>query len=85
MKKTHTPEFASKSEMRRAAVQSPVTMAAAFDSMKQDRDRLREVNAELMYFVAKVSRSACLDQVTGDTCHCFACDANRLLAKANHD
>ena len=37
---------------------------------------------EIQMFLEKISRSACLDQVNGDKCICYSCEAKRLLEVA---
>ena len=44
----HTPEFVSKSEMRRIATQAPAAMAEICSSLRDERDRLLAVNKTLV-------------------------------------
>jgi len=34
---------------------------------------------KILAFIQSVARSACLDQIWGDKCRCFSCEANALL------
>jgi len=41
---------------------------------------MNQKNTEkVLMFLESVSRSACLDQVSGDKCRCFSCDAKNLI------
>ncbi len=44
--------------------------------------RLIALTPELLDFAEIVARSACLQQVNQGRCICFACEAQRLIAKA---
>ena len=44
-----------------------------------ERDLAIRQRDQFKYFAEIVSRSACLKQINGDECICFACVARRLL------
>ncbi len=46
----------------------------------EDLETLRSENARLREALEQMTTGACLQQVTGHTCHCYPCTARRALA-----